>query len=51
MRPPYLSVHIPSDTRISDPVSTGVWHDNNAGIRLTAFRLGQVLDIAGQNDP
>ena len=24
MRPPYLSVHMPSGTRISEPVSTGV---------------------------
>ena len=33
-----------------DPGSSGVWHDNNAGIRLTPFRIGQILDIAGQND-
>ena len=24
MRPPYVSVHMPSGTRISEPVSTGV---------------------------
>jgi glutamyl endopeptidase len=34
----------------TDDVSPGVWHDNNAGIRLNAFRIGQILDIAGQND-
>jgi glutamyl endopeptidase len=34
----------------TDPQSTGVWHDNNAGIRLTPFRIGQILDIAAQND-
>ena len=33
----------------TDPQSAGVWHDNNAGIRLNAFRIGQILDIAGQN--
>jgi V8-like Glu-specific endopeptidase len=35
----------------TDPVATGVWHTNNAGIRLSPYRLGQVLDIAAQNDP
>jgi glutamyl endopeptidase len=34
----------------TDPVSTGVWGDNNAGVRLSAFRIGQILDIAAQND-
>ena len=34
----------------TDPQSTGVWRVNNAGIRLTAFRIGQILDIAAQND-
>jgi glutamyl endopeptidase len=34
----------------TDPQSTGVWHDNNAGMRLTPFRIGQILDIAAQND-
>ena len=33
-----------------DSEATGVWFDHNAGVRLTAFRIGQILDIAGQND-
>jgi glutamyl endopeptidase len=34
----------------TDPGSGGVWHDHNAAIRLTPYRVGQILDIAAQND-
>ena len=39
MRPPYLSVQMPSGTRINEPVSTGtaVNRPNPVALRLSAF--------------
>lgn len=33
-----------------DSADPGIWRNHNAGIRLTPYRIGQILDIAGQND-
>jgi glutamyl endopeptidase len=35
---------------IDEMAMDGVWSRNNAGVRITAYRIGQILDIAGQND-
>ena len=45
MRPPYLSVQMPSGTRISDPVSTGmaVNRPNSVELRLSAFLIGMPI--------
>ena len=42
MRPPYLSVQIPSGTRISEPVSTGVAvsRPNSVALSDSAFLIG-----------
>jgi hypothetical protein len=36
-------------TYSTDPVAGPVWAQNNAGTRLTRWRIGYILDIAGQN--
>ena len=45
MRPPYLSVQMPSGTRISEPVSTGtaVNRPNWVALRLSAFLIGMPM--------
>ena len=45
MRPPNLSVHMPSGTRISEPVSTGVAvsRPNSVALRLRVFRIGMPM--------
>ena len=45
MRPPYLSVQMPSGTRISEPVSTGtaVSRPNWVEFRLSAFLIGMPI--------
>ena len=42
MRPPYLSVQMPSGTRIREPVSTGVAvsRPNSVALRPSAFLIG-----------
>src|SRR5574337_295822 len=42
IRPPYLSVQMPSGTRISDPVNTGiaVSRPNSVALRFSAFLIG-----------
>ena len=39
MRPPYLSVQMPSGTRISEPVSTGVAVSRPNSVALRSERL------------
>ncbi len=45
MRPPNLSVHMPSGTRISEPVSTGVAvsRPNSVALRLSVFLIGMPM--------
>jgi hypothetical protein len=45
MRPPNLSVHIPSGTRISEPVSTGVAvsRPNWVAFRPSSFLIGMPM--------
>ena len=45
MRPPNLSVHMPSGTRISEPVSTGVAvsRPNSVALRSSVFRIGMPM--------
>ena len=45
MRPPYLSVQMPSGTRISEPVSTGiaVSRPNSVALRSSAFLIGMPI--------
>ena len=45
MRPPYLSVHMPRGTRISEPVSTGVAvrMPNWVALRSSALRIGMPM--------
>ena len=45
MRPPYLSVQMPSGTRISEPVSTGmaVSRPNSVELRFNAFLIGMPI--------
>ena len=45
MRPPYLSVHMPSGTRISEPVSTGVAvrMPNSVAFRPSVFLIGMPI--------
>ena len=45
MRPPYLSVHMPSGTRISEPVSTGVAvsRPNSVALRPSVFLIGMPI--------
>jgi hypothetical protein len=45
MRPPYLSVQMPSGTRISEPVSTGtaVSRPNWVELRLSVFLIGMPI--------
>src|SRR4029450_10186989 len=55
MRPPYLSVHIPRGTRISEPVSTGVAvsNPNCVAFKSSIFLIGMpitanIIQIAKQ---
>ncbi len=52
MRPPNLSVHIPSGTRISEPVSTGVAvsRPNCVELRLSVFWIGNADDAEHHPD-
>ncbi len=52
MRPPNLSVHIPSGTRISEPVSTGVAvsRPNCVELRLSVFLIGNADDAEHHPD-
>src|SRR5665647_1887658 len=45
MRPPYLSVQMPSGTRISDPVNTGmaVSRPNSVALRPSVFLIGMPI--------
>ena len=45
MRPPYLSVQMPSGTRISEPVSTGiaVSRPNSVAFRPSVFLIGMPM--------
>ena len=45
MRPPYLSVQMPSGTRISEPVSTGVAvsRPNSVAFRPSVFLIGMPI--------
>ena len=45
MRPPNLSVHMPSGTRMSEPVSTGVAvsRPNSVALRLSVFLIGMPI--------
>ena len=45
MRPPYLSVQMPSGTRISEPVSTGVAvsRPNSVALRPSVFLIGMPI--------
>jgi hypothetical protein len=45
MRPPYLSVQMPSGTRTSEPVSTGmaVSRPNSVALRSSAFLIGMPM--------
>jgi len=45
MRPPYLSVQMPSGTRTSEPVSTGVAisRPNSVAFRFSIFLIGMPM--------
>ncbi len=45
MRPPYLSVQMPSGTRTREPVSTGVAvsRPNSVALRFSAFLIGMPM--------
>ena len=45
MRPPYLSVQMPSGTLISDPVSTGmaVSRPNSVAFKFSIFLMGMPM--------
>jgi hypothetical protein len=45
MRPPNLSVHMPSGTRINDPVNTGVAvrRSNSVALRFSVLRIGMPM--------